>query len=93
MMMADCYKKPALVSSTGTSLDEGQTEEGSQPFLYDETEFTTRQSTSCPQADDIKNACSKIIDASMYIGTTFDITVGYQLKGYRNGIILYANSP
>ena len=49
-------------------------------FLYDENTWKQQsvgKETSCPLADSILNKCHKIIDASQYIGVTFDASGPY----------------
>ena len=41
---------------------------------------------TCPKVDDAKNACAKPIDASDYLGVTYDISDGYNSQGFRAGV-------
>ena len=58
-------------------------------FLFDDNSLEAQfvgDDISCPLADNILNACNSIIDAAQYIGVTFDVTVGYNTRGYRQQI-------
>ena len=42
---------------------------------------------TCPKVDDAKNACTKPIDASDYLGVTYDVSEGYNSQGFRGSMI------
>jgi len=89
MMINDCYRSESFVNARGLAqysitgepvrvIDQRFLNKGNK-FLFDDNTLERQvvgDDISCPIADSILNACNDIIDASQYIGVTFDIRKG-----------------